>query len=348
MKRREFAGLLAAPAVLGAAKSGKRLPVVGQGEHTYEVMHDWGELPAGLAYGNTHGVTADGEDRIYVNHTVHASSARAETLVVFDKKGKFLRGWGAEFRGGAHGLHWRREGREEFLYFTDTGKGRPSNAVDPKHTWTVKMTMRGEEVFRIGYPSESPGYAKKPVYSPTNVAIAPNGDLFIADGYGASFVNQYDAGGKFIRSIGGTGKEPGQFLKPHGIHIDTRQGEPRLLVADRSNNRLQYFDLEGRFQKVVQGPDINLPCHFQERGGVLLMPDLGARVTLLDRDDKLIAHLGDDSASDWRNVRTRARSAFTAGKFVSPHSACFNSRGDIFVVEWVEVGRVTKLRKTGG
>lgn len=69
------------------------------------------------------------------------------------------------------------------------------------------------------------------------------------------------------------------------------------------------------------------------------------RVTLLDRDNKVIENLGDDSASEWRKTRTMTRDHFTPGKFVAPHGACFDHAGNIFVVEWVEVGRVTKLRK---
>ena len=107
MKRRTLLAA-AAPAILRA----KHL-VVGAGAHTYEVIHDWGELPAGLRWGNTHGVAEDSEGRIYIAHTVHSSSERHDTLVVFDHKGKYIRGWGAAFKGGAHGLHLRKEGREE-------------------------------------------------------------------------------------------------------------------------------------------------------------------------------------------------------------------------------------------
>ena len=77
----------------------------------------------------------------------------------------------------------------------------------------------------------------------------------------------------------------------------------------------------------------------------MVVPDLGARVTLMDRNDRVIEYLGDDSASAWHKTRTLAREAFTPGKFVCPHGACFDHDGNIFVVEWVEVGRVTRLRR---
>lgn len=77
----------------------------------------------------------------------------------------------------------------------------------------------------------------------------------------------------------------------------------------------------------------------------MVVPDLFARVTLLDKNNRVIVQLGDDSTSDYRKTRTMAREAFTPGKFVCPHGACFDHAGNIFVVEWVEVGRVSKLRK---
>ena len=91
---------------------------------------------------------------------------------------------------------------------------------------------------------------------------------------------------------------------------------------------------------------VNLPCHFSERHGEFVIPDLGARVTLIDRENKVIEHLGDDSAAKtwWRSAQADARSLY-AGKFVCPHGACFDHEGNILVVEWVEVGRVSRLRK---
>lgn len=335
--------------ILGASnKSGRRLPVIGSGEHTYEVIHDWGTPPDRITYGNTHAVVQDSQRRVYIAHTVHSSSKSDDTLLVFDEKGTFIRSWGPEFKGGAHGLHIRKEGREEFLYVVDTGKGRSSN-VDPSHTWMIKMTLKGEEVFRLGYPKESPRYKidaqGKPLtsFSPTNVAIAPNDDIYVADGYGSSMISQYDAHGRHIRTFGGYGKEPGQLFKPHGLIVDTRGRESVLLVADRSNFRLQTFTLDGRH--ISFGGGIKRPCHFDERNGVLLIPDLAARVTLMDRQNQVILHLGEDDSGTWEELRKQSRDRFIPGKFVSPHGACFDHEGNIFVAEWVEVGRITKLRK---
>ncbi len=156
---------------------------------------------------------------------------------------------------------------------------------------------------------------------------------------------QYNSKGEFIRTFGGKGQGSGDSSDcPHGITVDLRGKEPLLLVADRSNARLQYFTLDGKQVSFVGGT--NLPCHFSERNGVFVIPDLGARVTLLGRDNNVIEHLGDDSTSEWRKTRVLARDAFKPGKFVAPHGASFDHAGNIFVVEWVEVeSHVTKLRK---
>jgi hypothetical protein len=332
--RRTFLTGLAAPLILGATnKSGSKKPILGEGEHTYEVTHNWGELPADIQYGNTHGVCEDSHGHIYIHHTVYSTSERPDSMVVFDHKGKFIKSWGKEFKGGAHGLHIHKEGKQEFLYLCDTKRGL-----------MVKTTLDGEEVFTLGYPKEAEAYTKQIKYSPTNLAIAPNGDIYIGDGYGSSYINQYDSQGKYIRTFGGPGKEAGQLLCPHGIIVDTRPAEPILVVADRTNKRIQRFTLDGKHIDFLYGT--NAPCHFNiYKNGDVVVPDLFARVTLMDKDNKIITELGDDSHSEYMKTRKMTRDHFTPGKFVCPHGACFDHAGNIYVVEWVEVGRVSKLHK---
>jgi hypothetical protein len=320
-------------------KASRLHPVVGSGEHVYEVIHDWGELPPRIEYGNTHGVCEDSQGRIYVHHTVHKDSQSHDAMVVFDADGKFVASWGREFMDGAHGLHIHKEGGEDFLYLCDKNRGI-----------VVKVTIKGEKVWTIGYPDESDAYqpdvtGQKPKYSPTNLAVTPNGAIYVGDGYGSSYINQYDRNGKYIRTFGGKGVEAGKLNCPHGLIVDSRHvGDPILTVADRGNNRIQRFTLEGEHIDFVAGT--NMPCHFGfSMNGDMVVPDLGARVTLMDRDNNVIGHLGDDSASEWQKTRTLGRDQFKPGKFIAPHGACFDHAGNIFVVEWVEVGRVTKLRK---
>jgi hypothetical protein len=278
-------------------KAGSAHRLVGSGDHVYEVIHDWGELPPKILYGNTHGVCEDSQGFIYVHHTVHKDSQSHDAMVVFDADGKFVTSWGPEFKGGAHGLHIQREGGEDFLYLCDKNR-----AI------VVKTTIKG-------------------------------------DGYGSGYINQYDRDGKYVRTFGGKGDEAGRVNCPHGIIVDTRHdGDPILNVADRGNNRIQRFTLDGKQIDFVAGT--NMPCHFAfSTNGDMVVPDLAARVTLMNRDNKVIEHLGDDSASEWQTTRIMSRDRFTPGKFIAPHGACFDHEGNIFVVEWVEVGRVTKLRK---
>ena len=193
--RRRFlttaAAAVAAPAFVGATdKAGRKAPILGQGEHRYAAIHDWGELPRTLKYGNTHGVCEDSQGHIYVLHTVLANSDSLDTMVVFDPKGRFVRSWGRQFKGGAHGLTLGREGSEEFLYLCDF-----------QHGIVTKRTLKGEEVFTRGEPAEVEAYRPKDqafsvAYRPTHVANAPNGDLYVGDGYGSSFINQYKSEGR--------------------------------------------------------------------------------------------------------------------------------------------------------
>jgi hypothetical protein len=117
-----------------------------------------------------------------------------------------------------------------------------------------------------------------------------------------------------------------------------------LVVADRRNNRLQRFTMNGETIDFVSG--FRLPCHFDEQGGNVVVPDLHGRVTLIDKGNQVIEHLGDSNPTNWLSpLRNGPREGFVAGQFVQPHGACFDHEGNIFVVEWVEIGRVTKLRK---
>ena len=355
MNRREFlaaAGVapLAGPVLLGMQdKAGTKAPVLGTGAYTYEAIHDWGTLPPSLRWGNTHGVVEDAQGHIYVHHTVHATSDSADTVVVFDDKGRFVRSWGSQFKGVAHGLHLRREGKEEFLYLT-------ANAANPKATpqpgtqaAVVKTTLKGEVVWTIQGPPDVAAYrpgpdgAAKP-YNPTNIAIAPNGDIYVGDGYGSYYINQYSSKTDYLRTFGGKGADAGLLAEPHGIWVDTRAAAPVLVVADRRNNRLQRFTLDGTHIDFV--PGFRLPCHFDEHQGMVVVPDLHGRVTLLAQDNAIVEHLGDSNAENWNNpLRREPREKFIPGQFICPHGACFDHHGNIFVVEWVEVGRVTKLRR---
>jgi hypothetical protein len=185
---------------------------------------------------------------------------------------------------------------------------------------------------------------------PTNMAFHPtNGDFYVADGYGAWVVHRYDKDANYQGTIGkpGPGTEDGQFNTPHGVWVDRRKGgEPSLVVADRANNRMQWFTLDGKHLETLN--DFILPANVDTYEDVMLVPELAARVTLLDGNNKIIARFGDDEA--WRGEvgKREARKHpenCPPGKFLHPHDACFDANGNIFIAEWVATGRVTKLRR---
>lgn len=327
----------AGPTILGAEdKAGKKTPIVGTGEFRYECIHDWGQLPSHLQWQTTHGVCVDEAGLIYIKHRVWGETPM-DTIVVFDPSGKYVRSFGMEYHKGGHGIDIRKEGGQEFLYLSDTF-----------HGWVLKTDLKGEVVWKYGAPKEVEVYQKGGKYSPTNVAFGSDGGFYIGDGYGSHYIHQYDKDAKYVRSWGGEGAEPGKMKTPHGLWLDDRPGRaPALVVADRANFRLQYFTLDGKHIGFVK--DVLFPAHCEVRGEVLLVPDLHARVSLFDRDNKPIVHLGDDATrirADAPKFEIRKDpKKWIAGKFVHPHDACFDKDGNIYVVEWVETGRVTKLKR---
>ena len=310
----------------------------GTGDFQYRVEHDWLMPPAGLAWGDTHGVAEDNAGNIYISHTVGADATKDDAVYVFTKDGKFVRSMMPQLRGGGHGLDIRAEDGTEYLYHCDVNRRR-----------VLKTKLDGTVVWEKGAPTDAEFggakvYGNEDDWNPTNVAFMPNGDLFVGDGYGKSYVHIWSKDGAHKATICGPGSGEGQVAGPHGLWWDDRVGT--LAVADRSNNRIQYFAEAGAGQpwKHVSfvKDSMRQPCHFKTRGDVLLVPDLSSVVTLLGKDNKALAMLGDGNPT---NLRGAARKDFIPGKFVHPHSAMFLADGSILVVEWVPIGRVTRLVK---
>ncbi len=311
-------------------KAGARPLILGQGRHTYEVVTDWPVLPQEVRFGYTHGVCEDSQGRILIHNQ------SKDAICIFDPDGRFITSWGSQFQVGAHGMTIHQEEGTEYLYLAATSLHR-----------IYKTTLDGEVIWEKGPPPLAEVYADESQYIPTNIAFAPNGDFYVADGYGQHWIHHYNPQGEYVRSWGGKGSEPGRLNCPHGVWVDTRHGEPRVVVADRANVRLQYFTLDGRHIGFVTD-DLRHPCHFRIRGTDLLIPDLYGRVTIFDRDNRLVTHLGIDcEVEPWIRVEgypNLPHDQRMVGKFISPHDACWDSRGDLYVVEWVSDGRVTKLR----
>lgn len=340
-----------------SSKTDSKRPVLGAGEFQYEVVtHDWGELPGHIVWGETHGVTIDEAGLIYITHRSD-NPEPLDAVVVFDPDGRYIRSFGKEYHTGGHGIDIRKEGSEQFLYLCSTRTGL-----------VTKTTLKGDIVWKKGRLVETGKYDDpQSKYSPTNIAFGPDGGFYIADGYGSNWIHQFDSNANWVRTFGGTGSEPGQFLTPHGLWLDDRPGrKPALVVADRGNRRLQYMSLDGQHLGFLTRDDagnpgltsdlnqldspVSFPADFDIRGDILLLPDLHARITLFDRNNQVITHLADDP--EWTRqvlgdgqfpVRSD-RSLWKTGKFIHPHDACFDQEGNMFVVEWVPGGRVTFLR----
>lgn len=341
-----LAASMSGPFVHASDKAGAKKAIVGEGDFRYECHHNWGEVPSSIRWFETHGTAVDKAGFVYIKHRAGDRIPRPgehaqDTIVVFDPQGKFVRSFGKEYHGGGHGIDIREENGQEFLYLCCM---MPVNLV-------VKTDLKGEVVWIKKAPAEPHVYDAKHPFTPTNVAFGPGGTFYVGDGYGSHYIHEYDAAGKWIRTFGGYGGGPGQFRTPHGLWFDNRPGrEAQLVVADRANHRLQYLTLEGKPESATEPEKVVLfPAHFDIRGDVLLVPDLHARVSLFDKDNKPIVHLGEDP--EWRKkvldgfkIRAQNPDTWPEGKFIHPHDACFDSDGNIFVAEWVAQGRVSFLR----
>jgi DNA-binding beta-propeller fold protein YncE len=355
MNRRTFlqraVAATAAPFVLTSARSEPTNPILGVGQQRYECIHDWGKLPANLRWQTTHGVCIDSAGLIYI---VHQGTGRnvVDTVVVFDSTGKFVRSFGREFYPGGHGIDVRKEGKDEFLYLCDIHNRQ-----------VAKTSLTGQIIWQIGFPREAmlggqTLYQRQEQFRPSNVAFAPDGGFYVTDGHGAQYIHQYDKNAKYVRSWGGPGDDAGKFKLPHGIWWDDRTDRtPRVVVADQGNARLSYFTADGKPVETVPqtretGSLLQHPSNFDIRKDVLLVADLQARVSLFNVRNEPIIHLGDDPewsarvANPDENLRAQPKK-WLPGRFVHPHDACFDKDGNIFVVEWVEPGRVTMLKKIG-
>ena len=335
-----IAAVAGAPLIMTSkTKAETKGRIYGKDAHTYEVIDGWGEgRPSDKPWGNTHMVQEVADGRIFVHHT------GPQSVHVFDPDGKFIEAWG-DHGGAAHGMDLRKEGNEEFLYFAPTGQHR-----------VVKTNLKGEKVFECGIPTEAKNAKGEPCYGegkgkyiPTFIAFAPgdNGDFYVADGYGSSYVHRYNSKGEYKSTFGGKGKADGELDCPHGIYCDTRDAaKPTILVADRSNHRLQWFTLDGKHIKTVKD-ELREPCHFDIMGTDVLIPDLQGRVTIFDKDNKLITHLGDNPDPAKRRNNGVKKEDLTPGDFCTPHGAIWDRAGNIYVAEWLRYGRVTKLRRVG-
>lgn len=304
------------------------MPVTtGSGSATYRTVPNWGNIPDKLQLGPTHGsAVVDKQGLIYV------STDSPNGFYIFKPDGTLVRTMAPEF-SGVHGMLIREENGQEYIY-----------AAHLKGAQIVKLTLDGKPVLTIPYPKEANLYPDGKGYKPTAVAVAPDGSIFAADGYGLSVIHKFDSTGKYIKTFGKKGTADGEFRACHGIALDTRSGKPLLLVCDRENRRLQHFDLDGNFVAVIT-TDLRRPCAVSIHGDNVAIAELESRVAILDKSNKVIATLGDNpDKSQWAKFDIPP-AAWQPGIFTAPHGLTYDHEGNLYVQDWNKTGRVTKLVK---
>lgn len=337
---------IAAPRLLLAKKDSTQL-VIGEGAYQYEVQHNWAQLPAKYSWQTTHNVAVDAEGLLYVIHEGRENQKDHPSIFVFDRKGKFIRAFGSQFQGGGHGIEVRTQGSEQFLYVC---------AYQQVKSF-AKLTLKGETIWEKYAPMDSGVYRKdedkirvkrwgRDAFMPTNFAFLDDGGFLLTDGYGSWYVHRYDKEGNWVSKFGGPGEGEGKFNLPHGIWIDRRPGrKERIVVCDRAHHTLQYFNMDGKYLETLKG--YGLPANCDTYKNLLLVPELHARVTLLNEKNEIVVQLGEDVERVTKTVKgvRNDPKKWIDGKFVHPHDACFDHDGNILVAEWVATGRVTRLRR---
>lgn len=324
------------PTIVGATnKSGLANPIFKVGARSYECIHDCFALPTNHQWQTSHGICFDQAGNAYIIMQGHGNTPAVETIHVFDPLGKYVRSFGKEYHPGGHGIDCRREGSEEFLYICDV-----------HHNQVIKTSLKGDQVWKLDLPTEPNVYKNNKGYKPTNVAFSPDGGFYIGDGYGSSYIHQYTNQAKWVRTFGGKGKDLNQLTTPHGLWFDPRPGRQGLLaIADRENNRIVYTATTGETIGVI--PGVARPCNIDFYQELAVVPELDGRVTILGKNNEIVVRLGDDAAwiAEVKKYKIRQDpKQWVAGKFVQPHDACFDQQGNIYVVEWVQTGRITKLK----
>jgi peptidylamidoglycolate lyase len=347
--RREFLEVAGAGFVATSLASTSRVqadskppnPVtIGSGQWTYTLDEAWGKLPDRMSYGFGCAIVVDSKDRIFVT-----SRSESPCVAIFSPAGELLETWSNDFaskvgfstaqvKATAHGLYCSKESDGEFLYFTENVvKGTGEGAR------VYKTDMQGKVLYELGKNVKASSTSQPFEFTnPTDVAVAPNGDVYIVDGYGSQLVYRFDKSFKHIKTIGGSGQEHGKFKTCHGVWIRTIGKEPEVYIADRANGRLEVYSLDLEYRRTI--PDMKNPCCFYQHNNHLFIPELGARVSIIDSDDKIVARLGDGTG-----IKKEELDQHPAA-FATPHALTLDSKGNLYVIEWLPHGRPRKFRHT--
>ncbi|HLG51547.1 MAG TPA: peptidyl-alpha-hydroxyglycine alpha-amidating lyase family protein [Chloroflexota bacterium] len=270
--------------------------IVGHGRFTYAVEKRWGRGPDGVAaFGLVSGVATDSRDRVYVfNRTPDPR------IIVLDRDGRFLGEWGRGQFKHPHGI-WISP--QDEIYLTD----RDTHLV-------TRWTLDGQLLQSWGTPNR-PGPPGQPFNQPTRAVLAPDGEMYVSDGYGQRRVHRFGRDGQLKQSWGEEGSGPGQFALPHDVCVDPRD---RVLVCDRENQRVQIFDRGGTY--LGEWSDLKSPMAIFIKDDVLYLAEGQQQVSIMTLDGEVLARWGSKGTGD---------DQFTD----SPHSIWVDSHGDIYVSE---------------
>ena len=318
---------LAARTAAGAEKETPKPVRMGCGIMTFDTVPGWGLRPDGTsALGPTHGsVVIDKAGNIYTSAN--------KGVVVFTPDGKVVQEYLSPDFTNLHDMEIRDEGGVEYIY-----GARNANAEGIKFD-----AHSGEIVLRLPFPKES-GLELK-AFNPTAITVAPNGDIFLSDGYASNHIFKFDKTGKYLKHFGTKGNGLKEFNTAHGMTLDTRYDPPRLLVCDRNHEpkgRLLHYDLDGNYiDEVVTG--LGMPTSAAVQGDYVSVPDLHGRVVILDKTNTIIAVLGHNpDPTKGRNFNI-PQDQWVEGLFSGTHGSYWDKDGNLYVQDWNVAGRIMKL-----
>jgi len=307
-----------------------RQPVLtGNGEWVYEIIPGWGKLPDGADIGPTHGgVVVDPQTGL-----VHVSTNAEHGILVFQPDGTFVRSYAPQCQD-FHSMEVHIEDGKTVIYGVQLGGPNPLRVC--------KIDTEGNELMEIS--EKTVGQIEGGWNGITAATVAPDGSIFVAFGYGSNLIHKFSAKGEHLMSFGGVGEEDGKFRTCHGVSIDTRSGEPLLLVVDRENRRLVHFDLDGKWIG-THSTQLRRPCTVSIHGEHAAVAELGGRVTILDKHGVPVAFLGDNANRGQRAQFRVSLEDMAPDAFTSPHGITFDADGNLYVQVWNIHGLALKLRK---
>jgi hypothetical protein len=332
MKRRKFttlmslatSGMVMAPNFI--LKGGnKPEAILGHGEFKYKANPKWGTQNSTVTPVNDcHEMVQDKKGRLIL-----LTNETKNNVIIYDRSGKVVKTWGDQFPG-AHGLTLVNEGGEEFLFITDHDRSQ-----------VYKTTLDGKILMTLNKPLESGKYLEESTYKPTEVTVLPNGDFYVADGYGSQYITHYNYKGEFLNIFGGRGEESHLFKNAHGVCYDDRDpGNPVLLITARVKNALKRFTLDGEFIEDISLPGAYIGRPVIDEENVYLsvlvskMPwdSKSGFVIVLDKNNKVVSVPGGNIPAYEADVlQTMSQ---THELFQHPHDVCVDSDKNLFIPQW--------------